>query len=251
MPRRVLAGAIALALAGCVIQPVPAPAPAAPAATLTPPAPAATPKRLMPRFTIPSIDLALNEEADLSAYLRDADGNPIPVGLISWIPSNTAKLALDIRTGHVKATGTGESVVAAIVRGEMEEAGSQARIMIKVSDQLVAQRVVVTPATLTLAEGQSEPLRATVQMANGETTSNVVWSSEDDTIAAVNRTNGVASGLKAGKTRLVATFALDDAMKGYCDVTVTAGAAVATPTPAPTPTPDEEEVVFGPDGKPL
>lgn len=101
------------------------------------------------------------------------------------------------------------------------ESRGQARITLRIDDETAARRIVVTPATLTLAPGASQPLKAEVQLANGEINANVVWSSADSTIADVNPTNGVVSALRPGTTSIVAAYALDPTVQGECQVTVT------------------------------
>lgn len=77
-------------------------------------------------------------------------------------------------------------------------------------DEASATLTIVNPCTgikldrdtLTIARGETATLTATVEPAG--TTDNVIWSSEDKTIATVD-SNGKVSGVKVGETTITAT----------------------------------------------
>jgi uncharacterized protein YjdB len=60
-----------------------------------------------------------------------------------------------------------------------------------------------------MSVGDRLRLQATVTMTNGESNSNVYWSSSDDTLAVVDRQTGDVAATRAGQVTIRAAFALD------------------------------------------
>lgn len=75
---------------------------------------------------------------------------------------------------------------------------------------------ITLPETATVERGSTTPLTATLEPANA--TSEVTWSSSDDTIATVDE-NGVVTGVKAGKATITAR--VNETIFDTCEVTVT------------------------------
>ena len=78
--------------------------------------------------------------------------------------------------------------------------------------------VVLTPSTLTLTEGDSETLTATVKPDNA-TNRNVTWASSDNTVATVE--DGKVTAVKAGEAKITVTTE-DGGKTASCSVTVKA-----------------------------
>jgi len=60
--------------------------------------------------------------------------------------------------------------------------------------------IEVTPASVTLLMGQSQPFTATITNSDGTTTGTVTWSSSDSNIATVIPTTGLATAMASGGT---------------------------------------------------
>lgn len=79
--------------------------------------------------------------------------------------------------------------------------------------------VTVSPSTLTVKEGQTGQLAATIAPAEADQT--VEWASMDTKIATVDA-NGVVTGVKSGTTRIFARSKAFPDKQSSCDVTVEA-----------------------------
>lgn len=107
------------------------------------------------------------------------------------------------------------------------------------------ETVQIKPDKLTLAEGESKQLSA---VGTGE----VLWSSKDERIAAVDK-SGTVTGVSAGKTTVQAST--KEGAKADCLVTVEAVKPLAAETPKPQPLDgaqitfdDKQEHVISQDG---
>lgn len=76
--------------------------------------------------------------------------------------------------------------------------------------------ITVAPDTLELKPGDTSQLRATVTPSTADPT--VKWKSDDPSIATVDETGGLVTGVDAGVTRVSGTSKAGDV--DYCDVTV-------------------------------
>lgn len=76
--------------------------------------------------------------------------------------------------------------------------------------------ITVAPGTLELKPGDTSQLRATVTPSTADQT--VKWKSDDPSIATVDETGGLVTGVDAGVTRVSGTSKAGDV--DYCDVTV-------------------------------
>lgn len=82
-----------------------------------------------------------------------------------------------------------------------------------------AESIAVTPETATVVRGSTTELTATLTPENA--TSEVTWSSSDETIATVDQ-SGVVTGVKAGTATITATVAdTEPELSASCTVTVT------------------------------
>lgn len=84
---------------------------------------------------------------------------------------------------------------------------------------IVVAAVDVTPATLSVAVGETGDLEAVVTPAGAS--QQVTWTSSDPTIASVSET-GLVTGLAVGSATITATSAADGTKTDTCTVTVTA-----------------------------
>lgn len=128
---------------------------------------------------------------------------------VTWSSSDETVASVDQR-GKVIALEVGKAVITATA------GDCSATCSLKVeSDIVVAVSVTLNKNSLTLAEGESETLVATVRPSN-TTDKTVVWSSSDETVATVDQ-NGKVTGLVRGSAVITAT---SGDVSGECAVTV-------------------------------
>ncbi|AHG90460.1 Ig domain protein group 2 domain protein [Gemmatirosa kalamazoonensis] len=93
--------------------------------------------------------------------------------------------------------------------------------------------VQISQGSATVSVGGTTTLAATVSLAPGapaNTSTAVTWTSGDPTIATVNSTTGVVTGVKAGTTTITASSVANPNLKATIPVTVTAQSLVQSLT---------------------
>jgi len=124
-----------------------------------------------------------------------------------------------------------------VVEGQQQKPGEEKEQTVKVT------KVSLNKTKLTLTEGQSEKLKATVEPTDA-TNKNVTWKSSDSKVATVD-SNGNVKALKAGTVTITVTTK-DGSYKATCKVTVTAKQQEEQkPDPKPEPDPDPVVSVTG------
>ena len=119
---------------------------------------------------------------------------------------------------------------------------------IKVVKSIPVTGVTVSPATVSLAVGETAALTATVE-PNDATTQTVTWSSSDAAIAAVDATTGEVTAVSAGETIITATTQ-DGGKTSVCVVTVTVPVTGVTVSPATLSLPVGESTTLTPTVEP-
>ncbi|MDF9828808.1 Ig-like domain-containing protein [Parabacteroides sp. PF5-6] len=142
---------------------------------------------------------------------------------VSW-KSSDASIAIVDSDGRIVALKPGIIAITATT----EDGGKTATCAVTVTAKVVTVAVTgvtLNQTSLSLVEGGSESLSATVAPADA-TNKNVAWQSSNTAVAIVDN-NGNVTALKAGTATITATT--DDGGKtATCIVTVTAPAAVPT-----------------------
>ena len=141
---------------------------------------------------------ALGDTVRLDAEVRDQRGQPIPGAGVSWA-------SLD----HLIATVSSAGVVRAVANGSariIATSGSMADTAAITVAQVAAQ-VEVAPAIVSVAKGDTARLSAVVRDANAHEIDGaaIVWSSADQSIAAVDQTGLVTTTMLGGETQITAT----------------------------------------------
>ena len=166
--------------------------------------------------------LVVGATGTLTAALADAAGKPITGRAIAWT-SHRPEVATVTAAGVVTAVAEGVAQIDASSEGKYATAN------IVVSRAPVA-RLEITPAAMTIAEGQTGALSATAYDANGAILvgRTFTWHSGDATIATINA-NGDVTGVRAGTATMTAE---SEGKTTTRDVTVRAE-PVATVTVSP------------------
>lgn len=160
--------------------------------------------------------------SQLTAQVLDSQGRVVPNSQVTFSSSDNA-IATVSSSGVVSGVAPGKATISAT------SAGLTGTAQVTVTPIPVA-RVVVTPASPTIAIGTTITLTAQALSASGQTLTGrtVVWSSSLPNIASVSA-QGVVTGLAAGNT---VVFASIDGVLGWVNVTVIP-APVATVTISP------------------
>ncbi|HUQ80387.1 MAG TPA: Ig-like domain-containing protein [Gemmatimonadaceae bacterium] len=173
-----------------------------------------------------TLPLQVGQSGTLTASTLDASNNALAGRAVAWSSSNTS-VATVSQAGVVTAVGPGTATITATSEGRSGTAS------VTVSVVPVAS-VTVAPPTLSVADGQTGTLTATVRDAanNVLTGRTVTWTSSATGVATV-APNGTVTGVAPGTATITAT---SEGKTGTSTVTVTA-VPVATVTVAPTSLP--------------
>lgn len=151
-----------------------------------------------------TLELAPGDELHLTAVVHPEDA----IQTIAWsaksIPANANVVTIDSETGYLTAVNTGSAVVTA-TSTEKATIRQQVSIIVKVK----STGITISGAG-EVKVGETTTLTATVMPANA-TNKNVVWSSNNTSIATVNQ-NGVVTGVKNGEVDIVATSEADSSI---------------------------------------
>ena len=79
--------------------------------------------------------------------------------------------------------------------------------------------ITVSPGNKTLVVGESDLLMAEVTPANAAN-KDIIWSSEDQSVASVNSISGMVTALHAGNTTIYATAQDGSGVVGCCELKV-------------------------------
>jgi len=159
-----------------------------------------------------SASVPAGQTVQLSATLRDANGNILTGRSVTWASNNTS-VATVTGTGLVTGKVAGSATITATSEGQNGTAA------ITVTPVPVAS-VTVTPATAGVAVGSTVQLTATPKDANGNPLTGrvVTWQSSNSAIASVNG-SGLVSGVAAGGP--VTITATSEGRSGTSAITVT------------------------------
>ncbi|PYP55613.1 MAG: hypothetical protein DMD44_14600 [Gemmatimonadetes bacterium] len=163
------------------------------------------------------------QTVQLTATPKDANGNPLSGRTVTWSSNNTSVAVADVN-GKVTGVAPGSATITATSEGQSGTAA------ITVTTIPVAS-VTVSPASASVAAGQTVQLTATAKDANGNTLSGrvVTWSSGNTAAATVNG-SGLVTGVAAGSATITAT---SEGQSGASAITVTGPApGCATSTTA-------------------
>ena len=152
---------------------------------------------------------ALGQTAQLSAEVRDQNGNAMPGAPVTWSSSAAAVAAVDA-VGLVTAGDNGTATITAA-------AGSASGTATVTVARRVAT-VTVTPSVDTLVVGAAAQLMAEAADANGHAVAGAEfsWASSDTSVAAVDAT-GLVTGVAVGAATITAT---SGSARGAAQVTV-------------------------------
>lgn len=159
-----------------------------------------------------TIDMTEGETTALTATVAPSNATDKSV---TWSSSSTAVATVD-SNGKVTAVKAGEATITVTTK----DGGKSATCKVTVKAATVAVTgVEVDPAELSLVEGTSATIKATVMPENA-TDKDVSWTSSSADVATVDR-DGKVTAVKAGEATVTVTTK-DGGKSATCKVTVTA-----------------------------
>lgn len=157
-----------------------------------------------------TLELKVGDRVGLAPTVEPADASNTT---ISW-SSSAPEVASVNENGTVEALKGGKATITV----KTEDGGFTANCEVTVSEIIVADGVTVSPATADISEGTTIQLSATVSPA--EASQEVEWASQNTSVATVDASSGLVTGVKAGATRIYARSKEYPDQQGYCEVTV-------------------------------
>ena len=136
-------------------------------------------------------------------------------------------LTLNESTGLISGTPTTAGTSTFTVKAANDYGSDSKELSIIIDEQtdVPVTGVSLNTSTLNLIEGGTDTLTATVE-PNNATNRNVMWSSDNPSVATVN--NGVVSAVSEGTATITVTAQGDSTKSASCTVTVTAAAVPVT-----------------------
>jgi uncharacterized protein YjdB len=151
-------------------------------------------------ITPPSVSVTAGKTSQLSATVKDANGNTLTGRTVTW-SSNATAIATVSSSGLVSGVAVGNAVITATSEGKSATANVNVLAPI-----LAVGSVTVSPASPSIIAGQTANLAATVKDISGATVTDraITWGSSDDAVATVS-SSGVVTGVKPGSATITAT----------------------------------------------
>lgn len=181
-------------------------------------------------ITPSSLSLAVGESQQMTATGTFSDGSTQDLtNSVTWT-SSAPLVATVSTTGKVTVSQTGNATIFA-ADGTVTSSASLT------GTSAVVTAIAVSPASATLADGQTQQFAATATMSDGSqqtVTNSAHWSTSDPTkgtISNITGTNGLLVATAAGSFTVSATL---NSISGSASVTVTS-AALASLTVSPSP----------------
>lgn len=161
-----------------------------------------------------SINLAVGDTADTNAnvYVYPNTISEKYNVLISYATSDASIAEVNSSTGEITAKAKGTATITATAAG----IGS-ATVTVNVTDAVPGTDITISESTATVKTGKTLSLSATITPENS--TDNIVWSSDDETVATVSD-RGVVTPVAAGTANITATID-GTGISDSCAVTVT------------------------------
>jgi uncharacterized protein YjdB len=160
--------------------------------------------------------VAVGATVQLTATLKDANGNTLTGRTVAWTTSNASFATVNSSSGLVTGVAVGSATITATSEGKT---GTSAVTVVAGTPVPVAT-VTVTPNPASVAVGATVQLTATLKDAAGITLTGrtVAWTTSNASFATVNSSTGLVSGVAAGSATITAT---SEGKSGTSAVTVT------------------------------
>ena len=158
-----------------------------------------------------NLELWVNQSVTLSTVILP---NNATNKKIIWISSNPEIVTID-ENGKLKAQSSGNCV---IVATSCDGSDVSATCAVTVTKPIPVSGIILSETEISLKEGKSVTLTASVTPSDASDKS-VVWSSSDETIASVSQ-DGVVTAVSKGSAYITATSADGSGLSASCTVNV-------------------------------
>jgi len=182
--------------------------------------------------TPPGVSVTAGKTSQLTATLKDANGNTLTGRTITW-SSSANNIATVSSSGLVTGVAVGTATITATSEGKSGTANA-----VILAPILAVGSVTVSPPTQTIIATATTTLSATVKDINGTTVTDrtVAWSSSNTNIANVS-SSGVVTGVAPGTATITATA---EGKSGTSTITV-----LPVPVGSVTLSPSAPNVIIG------
>ncbi len=165
-----------------------------------------------------TLTMTVGEDVTLKATVKPDDATDKTV---TWASDKTSVATVD-ENGKVSAKAAGTAVITVTTK----DGGKTAKCTVTVKAASVAVTgVSLDKTTLTLTEGESATLKATVK-PDDASNKQVTWSSDKESVATVDENGKVTA--KAAGTAVITVTTKDGGKTAKCTVTVKAGTVAVT-----------------------
>ena len=120
---------------------------------------------------------------------------------VRWSSSNSTVASVNPITGGICARSPGTAVITAQA---IDGSGKSDSLVVTVPEPIYVESITFEEETLTLSKGGKGTNVATVYPANADNT-DIIWSTNDSSVASVNPITGEVTGVGAGITNIRAT----------------------------------------------
>jgi uncharacterized protein YjdB len=161
-----------------------------------------------------SASILVGSTQQLTATTKDASNNDLTGRSVVWTSNNSAVATVNASTGLVTAVAPGGPVT---ITATSEGKSGTASITVT---QVPVATVSVSPSPASVAVGGGQPMTATLRDANNNVLTGraVAWSSDGPSIASVNASTGLVTGVSPGSATITAT---SEGQSGTSVITVT------------------------------
>ncbi|MGY3896871.1 Ig-like domain-containing protein, partial [Aeromonas enterica] len=154
-----------------------------------------------------SASLMVGDTQDLTATAHYDDGASEDVTTVArWSSSNTT--VASVVAGKVNANANGSATILASYT-DSHGISQQGSAEITVNSPVTVTDFQIAPATSVVAVGHNRQYTATVLMSDGssqDVTSLTNWRSDNEVVASISPTSGLATGITLGSTSIRATY---------------------------------------------
>lgn len=136
---------------------------------------------------------------------------------IVWSSSDNTIASVNPTTGEISGLKAG---IVTIIATSQKDTSKRASITVTVKPADVVDALTkIDPKEATIKVGETTRFNASVQMSDGSVSPNVIWTSDNQSVATVS--NGLVTGISEGTTTITATAQGDSTKKVSAKVTVT------------------------------
>ena len=154
-------------------------------------------------LTPPLVKVAKGQTAQLTATAIYSDKTSKDLdGLVSWNFGKTGFATIN-KNGELSGDAVGQTTLSVTKKGITSNT-----ITVEVTPAVMTD-ITVTPPLVSVAKGQSKPLKATAIYSDNSSsneTKNVTWISADTSTATVEQSTGVLTGVEENITNITATL---------------------------------------------